>query len=847
MAPRKPTSQQAGLLENYRKLASLMAHLPGMAFHALADENRTLTFISAGCHELTGLASGRLVGEGAVPFFELVHPEDREVLQHAVAQALDQNRPWRLEYRLNSVEGVPHWVWEQGAGVNNTKGELCAIEGFITDITEKKRFEEALWLSETKHRCITEHTTDLTLLLNEKGAVNYINPALARTLRTDLDHALGEDFMAWVHPTDKTDVKKVLARTRQKPDHTYTLPHFRLKSRGEGYINLEGAFTGIPGQPDVGAVVVNAREITERLRAEEALRKSEERYALAIRGANDGLWDWDLVSHRLFLSPRFQAMLGLPERPVTTTPMHWLSRIHDDDRERMQEQTQAHLSGARPYLEVEYRIRHEDGSWRWVLTRGLAVRGPEGQPVRMAGSQTDIHERKRAERQLFFDAFHDPLTQLPNRSLFMDRLNNSLKRSKRRKDYQFAVLFLDLDRFKVINDSLGHMAGDQLLITIAGRLKDCLRTEDTLARLGGDEFVVLLEEIGDVKGAVIAAERLQDSLSEPVDIGGQEVFSTVSIGIAVSRPDYQRAEDLLRDADIALYRAKRAGKARHAIFDKTMHEKALAQLQMETALRRGMAREEFRVYFQPIVRLGDGALVGFEALVRWERPGQGLTLPGQFIPLTEETGLVSALGLWVMKEALTQLRSWRMTLPQAEPLYVSVNLSGRQLLQQELSRTVEEMLIHTGVPAGCLRLEITESAVMGVQPEITENLHALKDLGVRLFMDDFGTGFSSLSYLHQLPIDTIKIDRSFVARLNQKEQGQEIVRAIIEMARSLRLGVVAEGVETETQRDQLMKMGCENAQGYWFSEPLPAGTAVELVKHRGPLKPRRYVEGAGGA
>ena len=564
-------------------------------------------------------------------------------------------------------------------------------------------------------------------------------------------------------------------------------------------------------------------------RAQEALRESEERYALAARGANDGLWDWNIQTGRVYYSPRWKAMLGWGENEIGDNPEEWFNRIHDADRQRVQEEIAAHRNGSTPHFESEHRMLHKDGTFRWMLNRGLAVFDDSGKTLRMAGSQTDITERK----------VSDPLTGLPNRLLFIDRLGRLIKHAKRRKDILFAVLFLDLDGFKMINDSMGHLIGDQLLLGVANRLEKCLRSTDTVARLGesftvarlgGDEFTVLLDDLKDPNDAKSAADRLMKALAPPFILGGKEVFTSVSIGIALSNTAYEHAEDMLRDADTAMYRAKSLGKARFEVFDADMRASVLARLQLETDLRGALERKEFRNFYQPIVSLDSGQIVGFEALLRWQHPTRGLLGPEEFILVAEETGLIRELGWWNLREACRQMSDWR-TGPNGRPdLIISVNLSAKQFLQPNLVVDIRKLLHELSLSPDALKLEITESAVMADPSAAVEMLQQIKSIGIHLAIDDFGTGYSSLSYLHRFPLDTLKIDRSFIRDMQEDGEGMEIARTILPMANNLRLDVVAEGVETLEQVALLKQLHCKYAQGYYFSKPLSAENSTALLE-----------------
>jgi diguanylate cyclase (GGDEF)-like protein/PAS domain S-box-containing protein len=568
----------------------------------------------------------------------------------------------------------------------------------------------------------------------------------------------------------------------------------------------------------------------ERQRTLEALRQSEERYALAVRGANDGLWDWDLTTDRIYYAPRWKAMLGYEDDEIGDSPREWFGRIHDLDAQRVEAEVSEHLAGQSSHLQSEHRILHQDGTYRWVLTRGLAVRDAQGKPIRMAGSQSDITQRKSVEDRLQHDAFHDALTGLPNRALLLDRLGRAVERTKRRNELQFAVLFCDLDGFKFVNDSLGHQTGDQILIAVSRRLESCVRAGDTVARLGGDEFLILVDDFESEADVYNLAGRILAELQAPFVVNGHELVMSISIGIALSGTTSASPEEIVRNADIAMYRAKSRGKAGYVVFDESMHTSAASRLRMEIDLRQASVREELRLYFQPIISLRTGKISGFEALLRWQHPDRGLVAPDDFIPLAEETKLILPIGLWVIRSAAEQVKRWQKAFWMNPPLSISVNLSCRQFLSQDLVYQVERTLLETGLDPHCLKMEITESAIMEHVESVSSTLARLKALGVKLAMDDFGKGYSSLSYLHDFPFDTLKIDRSFISRIGVGGENTEIVRTIVSLANGLGLDVVAEGVETESQAAQLRALGCQYGQGYLFARPLPAESVAELLE-----------------
>jgi diguanylate cyclase (GGDEF)-like protein/PAS domain S-box-containing protein len=572
-------------------------------------------------------------------------------------------------------------------------------------------------------------------------------------------------------------------------------------------------------------------EMRERAQkaAEESLRESEERYALAARGANDGLWDWKLATGETYFSPRWNQMLGHPDEDRWSDPESWFSLIHPADCGRVRAEIAAHLAGATSEFASEYRMRHRNGGFIWVLSRGIAVRNGAGTAVRIAGSQTDITEGKVA----------DPLTTLPNRLYFIDKLEGSIE-AARQGESRFAVLFLDLDRFKLINDSLGHAAGDELLMGFAGRVRSSVRAvwenrPSVVARLGGDEFAILLNDIRDAPDAAMVAQRILDEFESPFRLAGRQVFATASVGIALNSSG-NTPEDLLRNADTAMYHAKARGKARFAVFDEGMRERAVARLEIETGLRKAIDAQQLILHYQPELSVSNRRVIGYEALVRWNHPERGILSPSEFVPVAEESELIVYLGRWVLKEACRQMAEWHRRFVFDPPLAISVNISPRQLSQGGLVEDVERVLSETGLDPKCLKLEVTEGSIMQDAEMALGTLRRLKLTGIGLEIDDFGTGYSSLSYLQRLPFDTVKVDRSFIKELGISAESSEIVRTIVELARSLEMDVVAEGVETEDQFERLTALGCKYVQGYYFARPTSAQTTQTLMQERDELQ-----------
>ena len=536
-------------------------------------------------------------------------------------------------------------------------------------------------------------------------------------------------------------------------------------------------------------------------------------------------------------------MFGYEDHEIASTPDDWFSRVDPDDVAPLKSELKAHLNAEADNLRCEYRIRHKDGKPRWMLCRGLAVRDESGKAVRIAGSQTDITDRKLAEEQLRKDAWHDALTGLANRAMLANSLERCMMRAKR-DESTFAVFFFDLDRFKLINDSLGHLVGDQLLVAIAKRLTTCVRDLDMVARvqsehvvrLGGDEFVVLLEDIKNAANAVRVAERIQSAFTEPFVLEKHTVFASGSIGIALSNPSYHCLQDILRDADTALYQAKAAGKGGYAIFDGEMHKSAVARLLTENELRGALERREMFLQYQPIISMRGGEVIELEMLIRWQHPRRGLVPPGDFIEIAEETGLIVPVGNWILREACSQLARVQSEYPAASSLSIAVNVSSKQFANANFVGEIEKILRETGVQSHRLHLEITESGAMVSNETISKIVDRLVELNLQLHLDDFGTGYSSLSHLHRIPVNTLKIDRSFISGMGNDPACRSIVLAIVTLAHALKMKVIAEGVETPQQQAFLQSINCDYAQGFLFSRPLNPDQIVSFLQQaRQPL------------
>ena len=560
------------------------------------------------------------------------------------------------------------------------------------------------------------------------------------------------------------------------------------------------------------------------------LRQSEARMESILNSLEEVVWSASHdLSEFIYLNPAVEDIFHCPSEQILQSPSLWFEMVHPEDKERF---TQAFQSiEEKSSLELEYRIIDGNGSTRWLKIRAQKIKEVlDGHPDRIDGVLSDISDRKDIENQLHHESFHDKLTGLPNRSCFISQSNQLLGSLEQSPESNFAVLFIDLNRFKGINDSLGHQFGDQILQEVASRISQSLRPTDLIARVGSDEFAILLHNNCTPEETIQIAERMNERLSEAMYIEEQMIYSSASIGIVLSSSDYQNGEELLRDADIAMYYAKEKGKAGSEIFNLSMHEASVRQLELEQDLRIALSRKEITLNYQPILNLEDQFIFGFEALARWIHPQKGFISPADFIPIAEESGLIETLGEQVLWEACRQLQKWSKHIPTSHKLSMSVNLSGKQLLGNNFLQKLDTILEETNTSGEQLKLEITESILMDDNESLNILFQQLLERGITLSLDDFGTGYSSLSYLHRFPLNELKIDRSFINRIETDTQSQEIVKTIVTLAQTLDMSVVAEGVETQEQLDYLESLNCQKAQGYFFSKPLPEGSVKEWIE-----------------
>ena len=788
------------------------------------DAEGTILWMNPAAEKSLGFGPLGLIGTDIVT---LVHPQDLD----AVLATLERIRKYpglvlAGDFRIHNAQG--QWLNTECSMTNLLQDP--AVNGVVAtfqDVTRHMLAETARRDAESKFRQIFENAIEGIFQSAPDGGFLSVNPSLARILGYDTP----DELITQIH-----DIGREIYVDRQRRElflrlmeMSSTLTGFESQVRrkdGSTIWVCENARCVRSLQGRILYFEGTVEDVTKRRDTEEALRVSEERYALAASGMNGGLWDWDLRTGKVFYSPRWKELTGDP-RNIGDTPEEWFIRLFPRDREIVDREIQQCLQGETKRFEVEFRLRQKDGSFRWMQASGMS-QSPDADhpPERIAGSMIDITSRKEAEEQIQQGALYDALTGLPNRALFMDRLHRALRR---RGTSIAAVLFLDLDRFKLVNESYGHNVGDEVLKQVGVLLERAAGIRDTVARFSGDEFGILLDGLSDIADAIRMAIQARKVLEEPLQINGTLHKFSASIGIAFSKVGNESAEELLRDAETAMYRAKAMGKAQHVLFDQGMHEYTLKRLHLENDLRKAIETGQFLMVYQPIVSLYDNKLRGFESLIRWMHPERGLVSPTAFIPLAEETGLICEIGRWVLEESCRQVAHWKRTFPEmASDLHVSVNLSGRQFAQDDLSDQVLHALEASGLSPHDLKLEITESLLMDNADSAASVLSRFREMGIRISIDDFGTGYSSLSYLHKFPAQTLKIDRSFVGNLETETSQLAIVRAVVSLAHVMGMDVVAEGIETTSHLGLLKQLGCEYGQGYLFAKPMLAG-AVEAM------------------
>jgi diguanylate cyclase (GGDEF)-like protein/PAS domain S-box-containing protein len=750
-------------------------------------------------------------------------PDQIEIVrEHLKKKLKDPSKQTSYEVECIRKDGT-RLMLEVNSSAILKNGEPVAIQGIARDITERKRADELIREREQQYRDLFENANDLIYTHDLKGFFTSLNRAGERITGYSREEALSMNIGDVVAPDFLAAAQEMTKRKlNNEASTTYEID---ILAKGGRRVSLElstrliyrhGAPVGVQG---IG------RDITERKRSEKALKDSETRYRQLGEGIFHQVWTAEPNGKLDYVNSRTLKYFNKTTREMLGEG--WQHVVHPDDLPECIRRWSRCLKTGELY-ETEFRLRRYDGLYRWHKATATCSRDASGAIVKWFGTNTDIEDQKVTEEKLNYYARHDTLTNLPNRVEFMNQLRAAVERAKENQMARFAVLFLDLDRFKVVNDSLGHVIGDKLLIAISERLKTHVRPGDVVARLGGDEFTILLNRTGGPDEVVNIADRVQRNLSKPFKLDNYEVFTSASIGIIVSDEIMREPEDFLRDADAAMYRAKESGKARYEVFDRDMHVRNMNLLQIETDLRHAVERNEFEVLYQPIVTLATGAIHEFEALLRWRHPVHGLIAPDEFVGVAEETGLIIEIGKWILDQACKQIAKWQKNL--STELSISVNLSAKQLMHPTLTKQVHHALNTSGLRPQQLKLEVTESNVMEHSEKALSVLRELNELGVMLSTDDFGTGYSSLSYLQRFPFDRLKIDRSFIDRMEEDAKSAAIVKTILMLGENLDIEVVAEGIENERQLAHLRTLGCEFGQGYLFSRPAPALEARGMIR-----------------
>ncbi|MEG4532019.1 EAL domain-containing protein [Microcoleus sp. D2_18a_D3] len=865
---------EAALSTVEAKYCALVEQMPAVTYISPLNRKAAKLYISPQIETFLGYSVAEWRADPDL-WLKLVHPEDRDrVLVENATQKFSDGEDIFCEgslvseYRAIARNGRVVWFRDQATAVRDEASKSVILQGAMFDITETKVAASALLESEYRYYTLAKILPVGIFRADAAGDCLYVNERFLEMAGLTAPKALGEGWAQSLHPEDR---ERVLSQW-------YGAVTQKLPCKLE-YRFCNGDFTtwvfwqAVPEMTQSGEVLGylgTLTDISDRKQAEFALQQAEEKYRSIFENAIEGIFQTTPDGRYLSANPALARIYGYESAAELIANIQDIDRqLYLDPIRRVEFLRAIEKQGF--VSEFESQVYRADGTTIWVSENGRAVRDPDGNLLYYEGTVEDITLRKIAEDKLVHDALHDMLTGLPNRALFMDRLGHAIELSKRRPEILFAVLFIDLDRFKVVNDSLGHLVGDRLLIAIAQRLGICLRAGDTVARLGGDEFAILLENIKSAEDAIQIAERVQAELAEPFYLNEYQVFTSASIGIVcsgfppypretskLSNPEnlgnidretslsclssdspvpnapfpilYDRPEELLRDADAAMYHAKGLGKARHEVFDLSMHTRAVALLQLENDLRRALDSQEFQLYYQPIVSLVTGRISGFEALIRWYHPERGVVSPGEFILVAEETRLIIPMGWWMMRSACHQIHEWHQKFPTNPPLTVSVNLSNQQFKQPDLIERIREILQETQLDPRTLKVEITEGVIMENAESAVAILAELKNLEIQLYIDDFGTGYSSLSRLHTFPTDALKIDRAFVSRMTEDEGNEAIVQTILILASHLGMDVIAEGIETIEQLNLLRALQCEYGQGYFFSKPIDSIAATLLIE-----------------
>jgi diguanylate cyclase (GGDEF)-like protein/PAS domain S-box-containing protein len=818
--PLAPGNAELSILNDPAYLQLLLDSLSGMFFTA-GGEGWAMKFLSQGCLKLTGYTCEELVGQGGQFYNQITHPEDLPRVLQAITTAMITGKAYEVEYRIYTKSGELKWLWEKGNSIFARETEPLGIQGLIIDISPLRAVQETLSAAESKWRSLIQHSCDLVCILAADGAITYLSPpALERLLGFLPDQLLGVKLTDLIHPQDLPAAQRILADSMAHPEVPFEM-EYRLCHRDGTWRTFSATSTNLLDDPAVAGIVINHRDVT-------ASYLAELRYQSIFENAIEGIFQTTPDGTYLSANPSLAKIYGYDSPAALQLELRDIAKQLYVIPHRREEFMALMLTGGQ-VTGFESQVYRRDGSVIWISENARMVRDREGQVLYFEGSVEDITDRKQAEQKIHHQAFHDALTGLPNRTLFDDRLAIAIAHAHR-YDQRVAVMFLDLDRFKTINDTLGHTTGDQLIQQVADRLSPALREIDTLARWGGDEFIILLPNLNCAEDGIKIAERLLHILKPVFNLKEHALHVRCSIGIAFYPDDGEDAPTLLRNADSALYRAKERGRNNYQLYRPEMNCQASELLILENQLHRALERQQLVLHYQPLVTASTGEICRFEALVRWQHPQRGLVLPQDFITIAEENGLIIPIGEWVLQTACAQCRAWQDQ--GFADLGISVNLSPRQFQQPHLAKTIARILKEVDLAPQYLEIEITETIAMQ-NFEITRPLlEELKQMGIRIAFDDFGTGYSSLGYLKRFPLTTLKLDRSFMQDLPQDPANQAITTAVMSLGQGLGLDVVAEGVETPDQLSVLQQLGCNLLQGYLFSRPVTAIAATQLLQNQ---------------
>ncbi|HEX5849888.1 MAG TPA: PAS domain S-box protein [Rubrobacter sp.] len=824
-----------------KQYRTLVEQIPAITYMQEMDRYSTSVYVSPQVVDIVGYTPEECT-ENPNLWIEMLHPEDRERVLAEDERTNQTGEPFVMEYRQFAKDGHLVWIRDEATLVRSEEGSPLYWLGVQVDITERKQAERALAAAEQRYRTLVEQIPAVTYIdpVDDPDTSLYTSPHIERMLGyTPEEWTEGKQWPKRLHPADR---ERILAADErfEKGDGEPFSEEYRLLARDGSVVWVREEAVLLKddaGEPLYWQGIIV--DVSEQKEAEQQLREAEERYRALVENIPVVAYTQEVgnLKTAVYVSPRIEDLTGYSSEEFAEDYDLWYGVIHPDDRWAVAAEDERTERTGEPFV-MEYRMVHREGHVLWVRDQSVLVRDETGKPLYWQGVMSDITERKSLEDQLEYRAFHDHLTDLPNRRLFLDRLHGALDRTRGRTNRQVAVLFMDLDDFKSVNDSLGHEAGDLILNAVAGRMESCLRPEDSLARFGGDEFVVLLEAIRGPEAAVQVAERIARELGKPFVLDGKELFVSSSIGISVGNAKTKTSEGLLREADAAMYGAK-AEDGAFKMFDPAMYERNRGHVELGGDLRRALetSQEQLSVLYQPMASIPTGEIVGVEALLRWNHPEHGRLAPTAFVPMAEETGLIIPLGRLVLQEACRRAREWQESYPQAFPLTMSVNLSARQLRYADLVREVEDALGRNALDPGTFTLEITESVLVETGGSSIGALQRLKELGVRLAIDDFGVGYSSLSYLRYLPVDLLKLDRVLVKDLDKDRKNLAIVRAALDIGHALGIEVVAEGVQTREEFEELRKLGCDFGQGNYWWGPLPPDEAGALLASNLPSAP----------